>query len=204
MKNRAIAPIVVALGAAVCMASGARASQSEAASRDLAAFARAWSGITAYSATVAMVDHKGAQSQNVVFDYMAGQNVGVTLSWDGGPTVIARRGSGFAALFRRTLSLHDPLVTTLRGSSIDQVSFGAILAQGQHDADSLSEAPGEVIGGVRTDAVTLTRAWSSADDEPTREVVELSAVTHLPMRVLSYEGSALVQDVEFSNIKLER
>ena len=32
-------------------------------------------------------------------------------------------------MFKRTLSLHDPLVTTLRGSSIDQLSFGAILLQ---------------------------------------------------------------------------
>jgi outer membrane lipoprotein-sorting protein len=202
--------------ASVCMPSVAHASQSAAAAREITAFASAWAGITAYSATVAMVDQKGTQSQSVVFNYMfrkpsnitvhvvAGRNVGVTLTWDGGPTVIAWRGSGFVALFKRTLSLHDPLVTTLRGSTIDDVSFGAILAQGQHDAGSLSEAAGETIGGVHTDAVTLIRTGSSADAGLTREVVELSAVTHLPMRVMSYEGSALVQDVEFSNVKVER
>jgi len=191
------------------------ASQSKAAAQEIAAFARAWAGITGYNATVTIFDQKGTQTQNLVFDYMfrkpsnvtvhviAGPNAGVTLTWNGGPTVVARRGSGIAAMFKRTLSLHDPLVTTLRGSSIDQLSFGAILAHGQREAGSLSEAPGELIDGVATNAVTLTLAGSSTDAGLTREVVELSAVTHLPMRVLGYEGSALVRDVEFSNVKLQ-
>jgi hypothetical protein len=66
-----------------------------------------------------------------------------------------------------TALLHDPLVTTLRGSSIDQLSFGAI-----------------------------------PDAGLTREVVELSAQTHLPLRVLGYEGSTLVRRIDFSNVKL--
>jgi hypothetical protein len=191
------------------------ASQSEAAAREIAAFAHAWAGITGYSATVTIFDKKGTQTQNVVFDYLfqkpsnvtvhviAGPNAGVTLTWNGGQTVVARRGSGLAAMFTKTFSLHDPLVTTLRGSSIDQLSFGAILAHGQQEAGSLSEAPGEVIDGVATNAVTLTMAASTADAGLKREVVELSTVTHLPMRVLGYEGSALVRDVDFSNIKLQ-
>jgi hypothetical protein len=191
------------------------ASQSGAAAREIAAFARAWAGVTGYSATVTIFDQKGTQTQNVVFDYtfrkpsnvtvhvLAGQNAGVTLTWNGGPTVVARRSSGLAAMFKRTLSLHDPLVTTLRGSSIDQLSFGAILAHGQQEAGSLSEAPGEVIDGVAVNALTLIPAAPAADAGLTREVVELSAVTHLPMRVLGYEGSTLVRKVDFSNIKLQ-
>lgn len=212
------AMLLVGPGAARAVAQQAapHASESEAAASQIAAFARAWAGITSYDATVTMEDKKGTQSQSVAFEYrfrkpsnvtvhvIAGQNTGVTLTWDGGPTVVAWRGSGFAALFKKTLSLHDPLVTTLRGSSIGDVSFAAILAQGQSDAGSLSEAPGEVIGGTPTDAVTLVRSASPTDGGVTREVVELSVVTHLPMRVLSYEDSALVQDVEFSNVKVDR
>ncbi len=191
------------------------ASQSEAAAREIAAFAGAWAGITGYSATVTIFDQKGTQTQNVVFDYIfskpsnvtvhviAGPNAGVTLTWNGGQTVVARRGSGLAAMFKRTFSLHDPLVTTLRGSSIDQLSFGAILAHGEQEAGSLSAGPGEVIDGIPTNAVTLALAASAADAGLTREVVELSRATHLPMRVLGYEGSALVRKVDFSNIKLK-
>ncbi len=192
-----------------------QASQSDVAAREVAAFARAWAGITGYSATVTIFDQKGTQTQNVVFDYtfrkpsnvtvhvVAGPNAGVTLTWDGGQTVVAHRGSGLAAMFKRTLSLHDPLVTTLRGSSIDQLSFGAILAHGQQQAGSLTEAPGEVIDGVAVNAVTLIPGQSATDAGLTREVVELSTVTHLPLRVLGYAGSTLVRKLDFSNIKLQ-
>jgi hypothetical protein len=191
------------------------ASPSIAAAREIAAFARAWAGISGYSATVTIFDQNGTQIQNLVFEYtfrkpsnvsvhvVAGPNAGVTLTWDGGATVVARRGSGLAAMFTRRLSLHDPLVTTLRGSSIDQLSFGAILAHGQQEAGSLSEAPGEVINGVAVNAVTLIPAGSASDAGLTREVVELSTVTHLPMRVLGYDGSTLVRRIDFSNIKLQ-
>jgi hypothetical protein len=51
-----------------------------------------------------------------------GPNAGVTLKWDGGTTAQATRGGGlFAALFKRTISLQDPLVTTIRGSSMDEL-----------------------------------------------------------------------------------
>ncbi len=192
-----------------------QASQSGAAAREIAAFARAWAGVIGYSATVTIFEQKGTQTQNVVFDYtfrkpsnvtvhvVAGQNAGVTLTWDGGATVVAWRGSGLAAMFKRTLSLHDPLVTTLRGSSIDQLSFGAILAYGEQQAGSLSEAPGELIDGVAVNAVTLIPAAAATDAGLTREVVELSAETHLPLRVLGYEGSTLVRRIDFSNVKLQ-
>jgi hypothetical protein len=105
-------------------------------------------------------------------------------------------------MFKKTISLHDPLVTTLQGSSIDQLSFGAILAHGQQAAGTLSATPGETIDGVATNAVTLTVADPATNAGLTREVVELSTLTNLPIRVLGYEGSALVRKVDFSNVKI--
>jgi outer membrane lipoprotein-sorting protein len=191
------------------------ASQSAAAAREVAAFAQAWADITGYSATVTIFDQQGTQTQNIVFEYVfskpsnvtvhviAGPNAGVTLTWNGGATVVAHRGSGLAAMFKKTLSLHDPQVTTLRGSSIDQLSFGAILAHGQQSSGNLSEAAGEVIDGVAANAVTLTAAGPATDAGLTREIVELSTLTHLPTRVLGYEGSTLVRKIDFSNVKLQ-
>lgn len=191
------------------------ASQSVAAAREIAAFASAWAGVSGYSATVTVFEQMGTQSQNLVFDYtfrkpsnvtvhvVAGPNAGVTLTWDGGATVVARRGSGLAALFKRTLSLHDPSVTTLRGSSIDQLSFGAILAHGEQEAGTLSEVRGEAIDDVDVNAVTLILSGSASDAGLTREVVDLSTVTHLPMRVLGFEGTTLVRRIDFSNIRLQ-
>jgi hypothetical protein len=179
--------------------------------RELDAFAHAVSGITKYSATVTIFDQKGSETQNTVFDYtfskpsnvtvhvVAGTNKGITLDWDGGPTIVAHRGSGLIALFSKTLSLHDPLVTTLQGASIDQLSFGAILSHAQQEVGRLSLSPDGMVDGVAANALTLI---PSSDAGLTREVVQMSAATHLPMRVLGYDGPTLVSNVGFSNIKL--
>jgi hypothetical protein len=181
-----------------------------------AAFERAWAGIAAYSVTIAVFERKGTQVQNVVFDYtfrkpstatvhvVKGPNAGVTLVWSGGNTVVAHRSSGLLSIFKKTLSLHDPAVTTIRGSSIDQLSFAAILAHGQDTAGPTSQAPGPVIDGAASEAVTLIPTSSVADAGLTREIVDISTVTSLPLRVLGYEGDVLVRQIDFSNIKLEQ
>ncbi len=161
-----------------------------------------------------MFDKKDTQTQNVVFDYtfskpsnvtvrvVAGPNAGITLNWNGGPTIVARRGSGLAAMFSRTLSLHDPLVTTLRGASINQLSFGAILSRAQLDVDRFSLIPGGTIDGSAANALTMMSTGSAANRGLTREVVEMSVATHLPLLVLGYNGLTLVSYVGFSNVKL--
>ncbi|MGZ3506393.1 MAG: hypothetical protein ACXWNK_16705 [Vulcanimicrobiaceae bacterium] len=180
------------------------------------AFTRAWAGIAGYSATVTVFERKGAQVQHVVFDYnfrkpsnatvrvVQGPNAGVTLVWNGGTTMVAHRGSGLMAQFKRKISLHDPLATTIRGSSIDQLSFGAILAHAQQTAGTVSQGRGPVIDGVATDSVTLIPTTSASNTGLTREVVEISKTTHFPMRVLGYAGRTLVRRIDYSNVKLER
>jgi hypothetical protein len=60
-----------------------------------------------------------------------------------------------------------------------------------------------VVDGVAINAVTLIPAGSESDAGLTREVVELSTVTHLPVQVLGYDGSTLVRKIDFSNVKLQ-
>ncbi|MHB8441405.1 MAG: hypothetical protein ACYC8W_07250 [Candidatus Tyrphobacter sp.] len=113
------------------------------------------------------------------------------------------RGSGFMALFTRTLSLHDPLVTTIRGSSIDQLSFGAILAHAQQTPGAVSQGgPRPIINGVPTDAVTLIPTGSVRGTGLTLEVVDISRVTKLPLRVLGYEAGKLVRTIDFLNVSV--
>lgn len=185
-------------------------STASSAAQELDAFARALAGVTKYSATVTIFDQRDSQTQNVTFDYAfsqpsnvtvhvtSGPNTGITLDWNGGSTIVAHRGSGLAALFTKTLSLHDPLITTLQGESIDQLSFGAILSHAQQELGRLSFAPG---GPINT--LTLVPTASEAHTGLTREVVQMSAATHLPMRVLGYTGSTVVSNIGFSNIKLQ-
>jgi outer membrane lipoprotein-sorting protein len=182
----------------------------------LGQFAAAWARVTAYTATVTVFERKDTQVQNVVLEYTfrkpssvtvhvdAGPNAGVTTVWGGGTTVVAHRGSGLAALFKKTFSLHDPQVTTIRGSSIDQLSFGAILAHAQQEAGTLTQISEPDIGGAAVDAVTLMLADPKANAGLTREVIELSRSTHLPVQVLAFDGTTLVRQIDFSKVVLEQ
>jgi outer membrane lipoprotein-sorting protein len=177
----------------------------------LAEFAAACAHVTAYTATVTIFERKDTEVQNVVFSYSfrqpstvtvhvdAGPNAGATLVWDGGTTIVGHRGSGFLALLKKTFQLHDPQATTIRGSSIDELSFGAILAHAQQE-------PGKLVRTTRSDAgveeVTLLSADPAADAGLTREIVELSPSTHLPIQVLGYDGAMLVRQIDFSNVAL--
>jgi hypothetical protein len=178
----------------------------------LAAFAHAWKLVKGYNATITIFEQQGTRTQSMVFDYhfskpssvavrvVAGANTGARLVWEGGSTVLVRRGGGLLSILKKTVPLHDPLVTTIRGSSIDQLSFAAILAHDQQPG-ILSTKRGEVVDGVATDAVTLIPAHASANANFTREVMEISMKTHFPMRVLGYEGQMLARKIEFSNVR---
>jgi hypothetical protein len=176
------------------------------------AFALAWVGITGYSARVTASEQVGSKTQQEVFDYtflkpsnatmhvLTGTNAGVTVVWSGGTTVVAHRGSGLSAMFKKTFPLHDPQVTTIRGSSLDQLSFGAILTHGADTAGVVAEGSGPTIDGVPTDEVTLVPTNAVIDTGLTLEVVDLSKVTHLPVRLSGYEGQTLVRTIDFSNV----
>jgi len=179
----------------------------------LVAFAHAWRTLKSYNATLTIFEREGAQTQNMVFDYsftkpssvttrvVEGANKGARLAWDGGSTVVVRRGGGLLSMFKKTVSLHDPLVTTIRGSTVDELGFGAILAHSQQPG-VLSQTGGGVIDGAATEAVTLIPTHPAFDARLTREVIEISKKTHLPTRVLGYEGSILVRKIDFANIHL--
>jgi outer membrane lipoprotein-sorting protein len=217
--HRVVACIAVSF---VCIVPGVAGAQptptsapSSAAAGDLLAqFATAWAHVTAYTATVTVMERKDAQTQNIVLEYTfrkpssvtvhvdAGWNAGVTMVWDGGTTVVAHRGSGLAALFKKTLALHDPQATTIRGSSIDQLGFGAVLEHARQQAGALTETPQSAVYGASVDSVTLVSADPSSNAGLTREVVELSASTHLPVRVLGYDDATLVRQIDFSKVVL--
>jgi hypothetical protein len=163
---------------------------------------------------VTIFEQKGSQDENLVLDYtyhkpsnavmrvVKGKNAGVTLVWNGGTTMQAHRGSGFMANFKKTLAINDPLATTIRGSSIDELSFDAILAHAQQTPGTVAQLPGAAIDGLPTDEVRLVTT-PSADDGLTMEVVDVSKTTHLPIRILGYEGSTLVRSIEFSDVKID-
>lgn len=178
------------------------------------AFKDAWENIAAYSTTVTFFEQKGAQAQNSVFDYsfrkpasatvhfLKGPHAGAILVWNGGATVTVQLGSGLMGIFKKTLSLSDPLVTTIRGSTIDELSFAGILAHSQDTPGTISQADGPTILGIPTEAVTLIPTSSVRNSGLTHEIVDIPVVPSLPIRILGYEGETLVRQIDFSNIKL--
>jgi hypothetical protein len=181
-----------------------------------AAFRHTWATITGYSATVTLFERKGTRVQNSVFSYTfskpssatvhftKGTNAGATVVWGGGSTVVAHRGAGLMGMFKKKFSLHDPRVMTIRGSSIDELSFAAILTHSQGTAGIVSQRPGPMIGGVPTEAVTLVPTSPATDAGLTREIVDISTTSGLPMRIYGYEGATLMRRVDFANVKVQR
>jgi len=203
----ALCALILALGTGAATVHPAKAPAA------LVAFDHAWKLVSAYTSTVTVFERQGAQTQNMAFDYsfskpstiavrvVAGANKGARLAWGGGDTVLVRRGSGLLSLLKKTVSLHDPLVTTIRGSTISQLSFGAILEH-SHQPGVLTESRGDVINGIATEKVTLIPTHPLADGHLTREVIEISALTHFPARILGYEGPTLVRTIDFADIRL--
>ena len=178
------------------------------------AFKEVWQRTTSYSATVVIFERKDFEVRSSVLEYafskpssatarfIAGPNTGITVVWKGGDTVVVHRGTGFAALFKRTFPLHDPHVTTIRRSSIDQLSFAAILSHAQETPGMVSQDVGPVILGIPTEAITLVPSSALANTGLTREVVDISVPTGIPLRILGFEGTALVRQIDFSNVIL--
>ena len=210
--NARIAIVAVALICGLATVSPAQAQNAEPPA--WAKFKDVWKNVTSYSATVVVFEREGTEVRSSILDYTfrkpssatvhfsAGPNAGVTVVWNGGNTVVAHRGTGITALFKKTFSLHDPRATTIRGSSIDQLSFAAILAHAQGTPGIVSQDLGPAILDIPTEAVTLVPTSSLADTGLTREVVDISVPTGLPLRVLGYEGDILVRQIDFSNITL--
>ena len=206
--------LICRLAAAIPAQAQAQAQAQDAGPPAWAAFIDVWENVTSYSATVIVFEREGTEVQSSVLDYTfrkpssatvhftAGPNAGVTVVWNGGNTVAVHRGTGLIGLFKKTFSLHDPRVTTIRQSSIDQLSFAAILAHAQSTPGIVSQDVGPSILDIPTEAITLVPTSSLPDTGITREVVDISVPTGLPLRILGYEGDTLVRQIDFSNIIL--
>ncbi|HTV74791.1 MAG TPA: hypothetical protein VME66_13930 [Candidatus Acidoferrales bacterium] len=131
----------------------------------------------------------------------SGPGRGGAAVWHGGPTLRGHQG-GLLSFVKMTIDIHDPRAESLRGDTIATAYFGDKLAHFETTAGQLSEAPGPVMDGTPTDAVTLDVADPSADHDVTREVLYISRTTHLPVKADRFEGTALVKSETFSDLKV--
>jgi len=175
----------------------------------LGEFAQAWASVHQYTATIQLYEQKGTNTEHAVFAYtftkpssltmhvQQGPNSGATVVWSGSKTVVATKTGAFGISGSKTVSLHDSLVTSIRGSTVKDLSFGSILAHAKKTPGTIEQGPG-VIADQPVDVVTLTVTDPSKDRGLTREILYLSKATHFPVRVDGYDGSQLVQSLQFA------
>ncbi len=171
----------------------------------LTAAAAAYAKVAGYKTTAHVYQVKGTQTQNSVYDYtfakptsismniVSGANSGASVTWNGGTTVRAGKG-----MFTKSVDLTDPMVSSLRGMTIVQLSFGSILQHAAETAGALT-ASTTTLGGATVNLVNLDVANPQGDNGLTREVLYLSQATNLPVRVDGFIGTTLVQTVSFEN-----
>jgi outer membrane lipoprotein-sorting protein len=171
----------------------------------------AWAKVDDYRMTMTVHEVASARTEDrtlsILFkkpalehmEIVSGADRGSGVVWQGGDTVKAHKG-GFLSGLHATFNLHDKQVETLRGGSVDTATIPGILAQFTPAKGTLTEAPGPQIDGVDTTAVTLVVA-NPAPGEVTRDVLFLSAATHLPIRREGYAGTDLVRSFTVTDFK---
>ena len=178
----------------------------------LDSFAKAWSGLHGYTATIQLYEVKGGSNEHAVFAYSytkpsmvtmhvnQGPNSGATVKWTGGTTVYASKSGAFGITMGKNVSLNDPLVSSLRGYTVSDLSFAGILAHAQQTGGTLSSGATKLNGAMVT-AVTLNVENPAQDNGMTREVLYLSQNTQLPLRIDGFAGNQVVRMYRFTITK---
>jgi outer membrane lipoprotein-sorting protein len=173
-------------------------------------FAQSWAAIPAYHATLVMHETAGSDVQDRTYDFTfskphhatiaiaAGPGRGGREEWNGGSTVVASP-PGILSHMHIKVALTDPRVVTLRGDTVAMASFGWVLTHLQTDG-AVTQKPGPTIEGNATNELTLAIADPAKSGGYTRDIVDCSTATGLPVRVQRYIGGDLVKTIAYSNI----
>jgi outer membrane lipoprotein-sorting protein len=180
----------------------------------LTAFATAWASVHDYSETILAHEttNDGKQTQDRTYSYefvkptsaliqiVDGPGKGGGAAWHGGDQVKGHQGGLFSGV-KLMISKSDPRATSLRGDQIDVASFGFDLDHFANTPGTLAEAAGPALEGQATTAVTLTATPAEASGV-TKEILDISTTTHLPVKREQYVGAMLVKSEEFKDVKL--
>jgi len=206
--RRAAVLLVAALAGSffIDAASARAASRSPAAA--IAKWRATWQRVQSYQCTIRESERLGSRSEDRVYrlyfvkprstrmDVIAGDDRGSGAVWTGGSKVRGHRGGLLKGLVL-TLDLHSRLVTSLRGTTIDQANFGALL---RHFTGIKHSAIAATTDGVRT-VVSQTVADPSSDDHVTSEVTILGK-NGLPVEFDQFEGTSRVESFRYSDVRL--
>lgn len=174
----------------------------------LAKFSSAWSKLSTYTCAVTAHEVLGTRVQDRTYkltfrkpydtklEITGGDGRGGAAVWHGGDTLRGHQG-GFISFIKLNLSIHDPRATTIRGTTIAEASFGAIL-------DHVKSLKGTMESSESGDATTIDFGVPdpSADDNVTKERVVLVA-NGLPSEYDQWEGDTLVRHVVYTDVVVD-
>jgi outer membrane lipoprotein-sorting protein len=174
----------------------------------LSRYKAAWNNLQTYTCTYAAHEESGSRSQDQIYnswfskphdarlEIVSGAGRGGVAVWRGGDAVRAHRG-GLMAFVKLRLNIHDPRVTSLRGTTIADANFGALY---KHLAGLKTKSLAVMDSGGRT-TITAILADPAADHYVTREVVVLGG-NDLPVAYGQWEGNRQVKRVIYSNVRV--
>jgi outer membrane lipoprotein-sorting protein len=171
----------------------------------LAAFSTAWAGVKTYTCTITAHEVKGRDVQDRVYhvafmrpnnmrmDIVGGAGRGGAAVWTGGSTLFGHQG-GFLSFVKLHLNIHDPKAVSLRGTTVAQASFGALL-------DRVKSLKIATLDAKTQNGLTRMSAQiaGAAPEKDVTSILMVFAANHLPVEYDEYMGSTVVDHVVYSN-----
>ncbi len=200
-------PLFVALAGASCVA--ARAANEVPA---IAAFDRAFAGVSDYTCILHVREVKGTQTQDRVYQYVVmkphyvktlildGDGKGAGGVWVGGDQVSGHLG-GILSGIHLKIGVRDPRAVSLRGVTIPEGLLPSVIDDYATIPGRLTQIDGGELGGIATDRVELKVADPASNHDVSDQILYLSKETHWPIRQIMYSGSQIVLDESISDFK---
>jgi outer membrane lipoprotein-sorting protein len=205
-------PLIAALVGASCVGASSLAASATKEDPAIAAFDRAFAGISNYTCVLHSHEVDGAQTQDRVYQYsfmkphylktvvLSGDGKGSGAVWTGGDRVSAHPG-GILSGIHVKINVTDPRLLSLHGVTIpDGLLPGNIDDYGTIPG-TLTQIDGGKMGGIDTDRLDLKVADPASNHDITEQVVYFSKSTHWPIRQIMYSGSQIVVDESVNDLK---
>jgi outer membrane lipoprotein-sorting protein len=188
---------------------------------ELAALDATWAKVTDYQATIVSQEFSGktTQERRFHFSFLRPNHVkaeivdgplrGMVAVWNGGDKVIVYH-HGILAGVRVALNLHDRVVTSPRGNTVESADFGEALECYNAHAALVRARQGPEIDGVSTVELLMDDSgpldcpgYSEKDlNSVTKDAIVVSKQTDLPLRRMRYAGDELVEQWDIEDLRV--
>jgi outer membrane lipoprotein-sorting protein len=171
-------------------------------------FDAAWAKVTSYTCTLTSHEVQGNKTQDRVYqlwfrkpvdtrmNVISGDDKGAEAAYQGGDRVKGHHG-GFLSFLHLTLNIHNSQATSIRGTTIADANFEALV---EHIRGLKTTNTDATVENGQTQ-VTVAVADPSTDQNVTREAMTFGP-DGLPVEFDQWEGDTLVKHQTFTDVKL--